>query len=143
MVGGCGFGFYFVPLAVIAFSTLPTHHINVAAGFFALCRNFGSSIGASAVAVYLVRQTQVNHSRLSENITLFNESIRHVPLPEAWNLGNLPGLAFLNIEATRQATLLAYIDDFRWLTFMVVVTIPLVLFVRMPRRSIPTETSIP
>jgi MFS transporter, DHA2 family, multidrug resistance protein len=143
VIGGIGFGFYFVPLAVIAFSTLPTHHINVATGFFALSRNFGSSIGASAVAVYLVRQTQVNHARLSENITLFSESIRHVPLPEAWNLANVPSLAVLNVEATRQASLLAYIDDFRWLTVMVVVTIPLVLFVRMPGKSMPAETSTP
>jgi DHA2 family multidrug resistance protein len=86
------------------------------------------------VAVYLVRQTQANHALLSEHISPFNESIRHVPLPEAWNLADVSGLAVLNAVATRQAALLAYIDDFRWLTVMVVVSIPLLLFVRMPRQ---------
>mgnify|MGYP006229778671 CR=1 FL=1 len=42
-------------------------------------------------------------------------------------------LAALDIEVTRQAALLAYIDDFRWLTAFVVASIPLLLFVRMPR----------
>lgn len=132
-LGGVGMGFYIVPLAVITFSTLPTHHLNVAAGIFTLGRNFGSSIAAAAVAAYLVRQTQANHARLIEHITPFSESFRHIALPDAWNLADLSSLAALDAEVTRQASLIAYIDDFRWLTVFVVASIPLLLLVRMPR----------
>jgi DHA2 family multidrug resistance protein len=132
-LGGVGMGFYIVPLAVIAFSTLPAHHLNVGAGLFTLGRNFGSSIAAAAVAAYLVRQTQANRAILIEHITPFSESFRHIALPDAWNLADLASLAALEAEVTRQASLLAYIDDFRWLTAFIVASIPLLLFVRMPR----------
>ena len=132
-LGGVGMGFYVVPLSVITFSTLPTHHLNVATGIFTLGRNFGSSIAAAAVAAYLVRQTQANHARLVEHITPFSESFRHIALPDAWSLADMASLAALDIEVTRQAASLAYIDDFRWLTAFVVASIPLLLFIRMPR----------
>ena len=134
-MGGIGNGMFFVSLTVVAFSTLPVRHTNVGAGFFSLVRVLGSSFGASVAVIYLVRQTQANHALISENITLFSESYRHVPLPDAWNLGDLSSLAALNAEATRQAALLAYIDDFRWIAILVFVSIPLLALVRMPRQK--------
>jgi DHA2 family multidrug resistance protein len=43
------------------------------------------------------------------------------------------GLAALNAEATRQAAMVAYIDDFKLMMMIVVVGLPLLLLLRKPR----------
>jgi MFS transporter, DHA2 family, multidrug resistance protein len=136
-IGGIGNGVFFVSLSVVAFSTLPVRHTNVGVGFFSLIRVLGSGFGLSVAVVYLVRRTQANHALIAEKISPFRESFRHVPLPESWNLNDLSGLAALNAEATRQATLLAYIDDFRWIAILMFASIPLLALVRMPRDKSP------
>jgi DHA2 family multidrug resistance protein len=142
LIGGMGNGMFFVSLSVLAFSTLPLRHINVGAGFFALVRVVGSSFGGSVAVVYLVRQTQANHARISEQISPFSEAFRHVPLPDAWNLSDVASLAALDAEATRQATLLAYVDDFRWIAILVAASIPLLALVRMPPREGSTSQAL-
>lgn len=140
-VGGIGNGIFFVSLSVVAFSTLPVRHTNIGVGLFALIRVLGSSFGISVAFVYLVRQTQANHAFISEKISPFRESFRHVPLPEFWNLSDLSSLAALNAEATRQATLLAYVDDFRWIAILVFASIPILALVRMPRSEARAEAA--
>jgi MFS transporter, DHA2 family, multidrug resistance protein len=131
-VHGCGLGFLFVPLTVVTFSTLPAHLTDIGTGLYALGRNFGSSIGATLAVAYLVRTTQIHHAELGTNVTPFSEALRHIPLPETWNLADASGLAALNAEATRQAVALAYINDFRWMAIVTLVAIPLILLMRYP-----------
>ncbi len=134
---GLGLGFYFVPLTVISFSTLAPQHRDVGTSIYAVMRGFGSSIAASLVVAYVVRHTQANHANLVEHVTPFSETLRHLPLPGVWSLGDLKGLAALNAEVTRQAAALAYVDDFHWLAICMVAAIPLVLLIRMPRAAAP------
>jgi DHA2 family multidrug resistance protein len=68
-------------------------------------------------------------------VTTFSEALRHIPLPETWNLAEASGLAALNAEATRQAAALAYMNDFRWMAIVTLVAIPLILLMRYPRSS--------
>jgi len=132
---GFGLGLFFVPLTVITFSTLPARHTDVGTGLYALGRNFGSSIGASLTVAYLVRTTQVHHAELSANVGPFSEALRHIPLPDIWSFAETSGLAALNEEASRQALALAYINDFRWMAIVTLITIPLTLMTRYPKRS--------
>jgi MFS transporter, DHA2 family, multidrug resistance protein len=132
MAHGAGLGLYFVPLTVVTFSTLPSRYTDVGTGLYALMRNFGSSIGVSLVITYLVRTTRLNHARLSENVSPFNEALRHRPLPEAWSMVDPSTLAILDAEATRQAAAMAYCEDFRWLAFAILALIPLIMMVRLP-----------
>ena len=131
-VHGLGFGFYFVPLSVITFSTLPRQYTDVGTGLYTLARIFGSSVGVSLTVAYVVRETQANHAVLGEYASPFNEALRHLPLPEAWNFAETTGVAALNAEATRQAAAIAYNGDFGWLAMAGIVCIPLLMFVRMP-----------
>lgn len=133
-VHGAGLGFLFVPLTITTFSTLPSGYTDVGTGFYALGRNLGSSIGASVAVAWLVRKTQANHAVLSENVSHFNEALRHLSLPEAWTLGDVTGLAALDAVTTRQAAILAYVSDFGWLAITVVAVLPLFLLIRMPAR---------
>lgn len=125
VVQGFGLGFVFVPLSTIAFATLPPHWRTDAASLFSLVRNLGSSIGVSLVATLLAQNTQVNHQVLAGHVTLFNPA-----LPAQAALGNLETLAQINGVITKEAAFVAYIDDFKLMMFVTLVTIPLLLLLR-------------
>ena len=130
---GLGIGFYFIPLTIITFSTLPRQHTDVGTGLYAVARNFGSSVGVSLTVAYLVRETQANRSVLRDYASPFNETLRHLPLPEIWSMADAAGAAALNLEATRQAAAVAYNDDFLWLAIASLVCIPIIALSRMPK----------
>ncbi|MDB5857231.1 MAG: EmrB/QacA family drug resistance transporter, partial [Ramlibacter sp.] len=49
--------------------------------------------------------------------------------------GTAAGLAMLNLEVTRQAALLAYINDFWIMMAVTVLAIPLLMLIRAPKRT--------
>jgi DHA2 family multidrug resistance protein len=51
------------------------------------------------------------------------------------------GVAALNAEATRQAAMVAYIDDFMLMMLLVIAAAPLLLLLRRPR-SIPGGAAV-
>jgi DHA2 family multidrug resistance protein len=134
VVQGFGLGFVFVPLSTIAFATLPPHWRTDAASLFSLVRNLGSSIGVSLVATLLAQNTQVNHEVLAGHVTPFNPA-----LPADAAAGNLEALAQLNAVITRDATFIAYIDDFKLMMFITLATIPLLAFMRYKPQKGPAE----
>lgn len=134
MLQGAGFACFFIPLSTATFSDMAAEQRDQGTAFFALTGNIGRSAGVAVLAGFLARNTQANHARLSEHASPFNDLIAHVPLPEAWNLAETAGLAALNAEITRQASMLAYIADFQLLTAVLVFCLPLTLLMRNPRR---------
>ena len=50
-----------------------------------------------------------------------------------FSLTNPSGVAALNAEATRQAAMVAYIDDFKPMMIIIIVALPLLLLFRRPR----------
>ena len=130
-VQGIGLGLIFPPLSTIAFATLPPNLRTEAAGIFNLARNAGSSVGVSIVMSMLVANTQVVHASLAANITPF---LRSPALPLLWSRHSLAGLAALNGEVTRQAAMVAYIDDFILMMVVTLAAVPLIALMRNPRR---------
>ena len=60
----------------------------------------------------LAENTQIVHSRLVEHLRPDNP-LAHPPLlPAPYSLTDPKGIAALNAEVTRQAQMVAYIDDF-------------------------------
>jgi DHA2 family multidrug resistance protein len=57
-------------------------------------------------------------------------------MPEHWNPEGIGSLALLEAEVTRQATLIAYINDFKLVFFLILATIPLILVMRRPPRGL-------
>ncbi|MGH7048428.1 MAG: DHA2 family efflux MFS transporter permease subunit [Stellaceae bacterium] len=129
---GFGLGFVFTPLSIITFSTLPRHTLTQGTAIFSLMRNIGGSIGISIVEALLDQNTQVVHSRLVEQLRPDNPLAR-APLPgPAFSLTTPAGVAVLNAEATRQAAMVAYLDDFMLMMVLVIAAIPLLLLLRRP-----------
>jgi len=59
-------------------------------------------------------------------------------LAAPFSLSTAHGLAALNAEATRQAAMVAYIDDFKLMMLVTLLAVPLLLFMReTPGRAPP------
>jgi DHA2 family multidrug resistance protein len=134
---GFGIGLVYVPLSTVAFATLSTSLRNEGTAFFNLMRNMGSSIGISMVQILLTRNTQIMHASLAENITPFNTAAQPALQAEHINLTTTSGLSLLNNEITRQAAMIAYVNDYKLIMILTVGLIPLLLFLKkaQPRPS--------
>ena len=121
---------------------LPPEFRTEAAGIFSLMRNVGGSIGISAVEAFLTRNIQINHADLAERITPFNRALHFPVMEKYWSLHSAAGLASLDHEITRQASMLSYIDDFKLMMFVTLVALPLVMLLRKPNhRADPAEAA--
>ena len=133
IVQGFGLGFLFTPLSTVTFATLPAQLRTQATGLFSLLRNLGSSIGVSVVMFMLARNVQVVHAELAQNATPFNPALRALPVEHFWNLKTLAGRAALNMEITRQAEIVAYMNDYKLLAILTLAAAPLVLLLGRPQ----------
>jgi len=129
---GFGLGLVFTPLSVVTFSTLPRQILTQGTAIFSLTRNIGSSVGIAIVEALLVENTQVVHSRLVEQLRPDNPLARLPHMAAPFSLTDPSGIAALNAEATRQAAMVAYIDNFKLMMVIVIVGLPLLLLLRRP-----------
>lgn len=126
---GLGIGLVFVPIASVAYATLPPAQRTEAASLFSLVRNLGSSIGISVLMSLLARGTQISHAEIAARIPAYGAE--QALLPAAWDPSTMVGAAALNAEVSRQAAVVAYINDFWLLMLLTVVALPLVYFLRV------------
>ena len=123
---GMGMSMIFVPLATISTGALPQAQIGSGTGIYNLMRNQGGSIGISIATSLLARRSQAHQSILVAHMTPY--TVRY----EAWlhSFGNMLAAQSGSVQAHQQAlgasyrivreqaTLLAYIDVFRWLALI-------------------------
>src|SRR5258708_34633467 len=134
LIQGIGLGFLFVPLSVITLSTLPTEQRTEGAGLFSLSRNIGSSVGISVVNALLTRNTQVNHADIAQHVTAVNRAFESPAVTQFWNPLTAAGRAALDAMITRQAQIIAYIDDYKLLMIATLAVIPLLLVLQQAPR---------
>jgi DHA2 family multidrug resistance protein len=142
IVQGLGLGFMFVPLSTITFATLPAHFRTEGTALFSLIRNIGSSIGISLVIFLLSRNTQVMHAALAEHVTPFNKALQEPAVAHIWNLTTTAGLTALNAEVTRQATIIAYSDDFKLMMIIALASVPFIFLLRRARPGDQEATAV-
>jgi DHA2 family multidrug resistance protein len=129
---GMALSFFIIPVNTVAFTSLPSEQRDAGTSFYSLLNNIGRTLGIALFASYLARNTQANHEILSAQITPFNNALRHVGMPEVWNLDTLAGLQAVNRMVTGQAELIAYITDFHLLAAIIVVCMPVVFLLQNP-----------
>jgi len=130
IVQGAGLGLIFVTLSTIAFTTLAPHYRTEGAAMFSLIRNMGNSIGVSVMVTLLGQQTQSNHMILSENVTPFNPALTGAMVGDT-----ATGLSLLNNEVTRQAAVIAYLNDFQIMMIITLLAVPLTFLLRSHKHS--------
>ena len=153
---GIGLGLVFPPLTTLAFATVPARIRTEGAAINALMRNLGASIGVAVLVAMLDRNTQINRSTLAEYLTPFSPLWRFgttpiengIPVDRAritahmtpfgggWPYGSVPVddpsklIGMWGEELNRQASMIAYLNDFRVLAVAAVVFIPLLFLMR-------------
>jgi MFS transporter, DHA2 family, multidrug resistance protein len=130
VVQGLGVGLVYVPLSTVAFTTLPRALRNEGTAFFNLLRNVGSSIGISVVMFLLTQNTQILHASIAEHVTPYNVASNPAAIAAHVDVGTAKGLAALNAMITDQGTMIAYIDDFRLMMVLTLLTIPFLLLIK-------------
>jgi MFS transporter, DHA2 family, multidrug resistance protein len=153
VVQGAGLGFVFIPLQVIAFTTLPDRFRPDGTALLSLFRNIGSAIGVSLTSALLARNIQVAHATLAERVTPFNRALQDGGLTQQMlnpvpggapvvpgGIANLqmlqPGSAnatLLDSLVNQQAVIIAYLDDFKFLLLTTLPTLLLLLLMRRPK----------
>ncbi len=139
LIQGFGLGFVFIPLQVVAFASLPVELRTEGTALFSLMRNVGSAVGISITSFLLAQNTQIMHADLVAHVTPFNRMLQTGGAYLFWNVTRPRGLSALNDEITRQAQIIAYANDFK---FMLLITLPaalLLLLMRRPRTAPPPE----
>jgi MFS transporter, DHA2 family, multidrug resistance protein len=140
-IQGLGIGFTFVPLSTAAFATLAPRLRNQGTPIFSLLRNIGGSVGISVVQALLTRGSAQAHAQLAAAVAPGNPAL--ATLPAALSPDTLNGLAVLNAEVSRQASLIAYVNDFWIMMVVTLLAIPLLLLIRRSGRGAPAPAEIP
>jgi MFS transporter, DHA2 family, multidrug resistance protein len=127
LVQGAGLGFLFVPLSTVTLGTLPPEQRTEGAGLYNLSRNIGSSVGISLVTSLLTENTQANHADIAQHVSAVNRVFESPTIAQFWNPFTDAGRAALDAMITRQAQIIAYIDDFKLLMIATLIVIPLLI----------------
>jgi MFS transporter, DHA2 family, multidrug resistance protein len=142
VVQAAGMAFLFVPINTAAYAFLPRNKNNAASGLMNLARNIGGSVGISVVTTLLDRRGQVHLTYLAHNLNPANPAFRSMFQGATQAIqahgatstyANQQAYALIYATVQRQATMLAYIDNFRLLGFAILLMIPLVFLIKKSR----------
>src|SRR4029450_8532167 len=142
LLQGVGLGCTFVPLNIIALGARPRHILTQGTAIRSLMRKLGGSVGISILVAILAQNTQVVHSRLIEGLRPDNPLAQAPYLAAPFSLNTPSGMAALNAEVTRQAAMVAYIDDFKLMMLIALAALPLLLLLRPTRPQPPVAAAI-
>ena len=140
ILSGFGSGCVFVPLSTTAMARLPNEQIGNASGLYNLLRNIGGSVGISMINTMLARHEQVHRADLAHNLNPdnpllrqqlrgFTTAVQQSPTPSL-HLPAQRALDLLNQTLSQQASLLSFIDDFRYLAIVCAICVPLVFLLK-------------
>jgi DHA2 family multidrug resistance protein len=139
VVQAAGLAFLFVPINTAAYAFLPKEKNNAASGLINLARNVGGSVGISFVTTMLDRRAQFHQSRLVGHLTagsVTTQSALHGMSQMFVERGSSAAQAvqqshkMLEVMVGRQASMLAYIDNFKILGISAACMVPLALFLK-------------
>jgi len=139
-----GLAFLFVPINTSAYAYLPREKNNAASGLMNLARNIGGSVGISFVTTMLDRRTQKHLSDLMSHWTSANANLQATLNGIAAQLvahgtsapdAQRQAYGVFQNTVQRQATMLAYLDNFHILAYVILAMIPTLLLMKKTRSS--------
>jgi DHA2 family multidrug resistance protein len=137
VIQGVGLGLVFIPLQVLAFSTLPVALRTEGAALFSLFRNIGAAIGVSATSAMLAHNAQALHAEIGNYVNPFNRALQHGAAQHFYNPAVSHGAAALDQVINQQAQIISYMDDYRMMIFTTAPALLLVLLMRRPKATAP------
>jgi MFS transporter, DHA2 family, multidrug resistance protein len=137
LLQGLGMGFVFIPMNGIAFATLSMKLRTDGSSLLYLFRSLGGSVGISVMTTLLGVNIQTAHEDLGSHITAY--SISSVDPSTADRLGSYGEIAMrlIDAEINRQATMIAYLDDFKTMMIAIFLFMPLVFLLKSTKGGAP------
>ena len=143
---GLGYGFFFVPVNIIAYSQLRPDQNNRASSLTNFFRNWGGSFGIALITTAAERRRDFHQTNVGSAIGSTSQQL----VERARALTDyLVGKGFTGPDAAaaanagllgqlqRQVSLLAFMDCFRIIAWVTLATVPLILLVRHFKNAAP------
>jgi DHA2 family multidrug resistance protein len=141
---GISLGLLFVPLTTITMDPVPRENMGNATSLFNLMRNIGGSMGIAASTTLLYREGRDYASRLGSHLTPYDpaarsllDGLRHgfaAAGADAYTAAQQAQAAAAGLVA-RHASMLAFVSVFRLLGLVFLLMLPLLLLMRVPKRT--------
>jgi DHA2 family multidrug resistance protein len=134
-----GIAFLFVPINTAAYAYLPREKGGAASGLINLSRNIGASVGISFVTTMLARRAQVHQSTLVSHLSVYDghfmatvRTLTHHFTASGADTMMAARQAYgvVGEMVARQASLLAYIDNFWLLGMSALMLVPFVFIMK-------------
>ena len=145
---GIASGFIFIPLTTLTLGAVSMEDMGTASGLFNMVRTIGGSVGIAILIAMLTSRAQVHQSYLAAHLDPFHLDPWQQAYPVASDAianftrhGREPMLGMLYVELQRQATALAFIDDFRLIAYTFFLLTPVALLMRKPAASLPSPAA--
>jgi len=139
-VQGIGLGLVFIPLNLTAFSTLGPHQRTEGASLMNLARNVGASVGISIVTVLLSQNVQSLHQSIGASFKGLNTPPDDPTITSLFGSVSQGLLMLIDGEVNRQAAMIAYLDDFKLMLILTIISLPLVFVLKRPAPRRPDAT---
>lgn len=136
---GLGYGFFFVPVSVIAYSQLRPDQNNKASSLTNLFRNWGGSFGIAFITTAAERRHEFHQANVAAAIDSTSQQLsgrvdaltnylmqKGFTSPDAAHAAQ----GYLYHQLQHQVSLLAFMDCFRVIAFLTLAAVPLMFFVR-------------
>jgi MFS transporter, DHA2 family, multidrug resistance protein len=127
---GIGVGTVNVCLSVLGFVTLDPKYRNEATSLSNLIRSTGGAIGISVMVFLITQNTQRMHAALGAHITAYDMHGNMAAMSDHVGTHSTQSLMMLDRLVTGQGQMVAYIDDFRLMMILTLLTFPFILIFR-------------
>ena len=134
---GIGSGFIFIPMTTLSLSAVSKEDMATASGLFNMVRTIGGSIGIAILVAMVSSHSQMHQTYLTQQIDPFRFGIWRNSFPAAvaqihgfTRHGDAPLLGMVYQEVQRQASVMAFVDDFRLIAYIFLFLTPLAFVMR-------------
>jgi len=136
---GLGYGFFFVPVSVLAYSQLRPDQNNRASSLTNLFRNWGGSFGIAFITTATERRRQFHQTNLGSTIGATSQqlgeritALTNYLVSKGFSGPDASAAAqgHLFEQLQRQVSLLSFMDCFRVIAFLTLAAVPLLFFVQ-------------
>jgi len=136
---GFGVGLIIIPLTTLTLSRIGREGMGNATSIFNLVRNIGGSFGVAIATTILTRRAQFHQARLVDHLTPFDmpyalgssktaQALQYRGFDPTLSGQGGPGVIY--DQLVREASMMSFNDVFYILSVMLIMTIPLVFFMR-------------
>ncbi len=143
-IQGISMSMLFVPMTTITMNSLPKEEMGNATSIFNLMRNIGASFGIAGVTTIVARHTQTHSNILAGHITIFDTATRQMLvasqagfMARGADAGTAMRMAYEAVFGVvqRNAAMMSFIDVFRLLGILFLCNLPLIFFMKPPKRK--------